>query len=132
MVERKHRGIYDECRQEGWLGRFGEDRRGHGGRKKKKKKKKARNPWESSASELEKDETDRLGEDSLGEEACMAVLDDLSNKARKEWRCWVRWREKMRKWCEEIMPQRSARQGGSWEFQGSSGWWNGEWKKTKK
>ena len=48
------------------------------------KKEKARNPWESSASEFGKDETDRSGEDRLEEQGCMAVLDDLLNKARKD------------------------------------------------
>ena len=106
----------------------------------KKKNKKARNPWDRSASELEKDETDRSGEDSLGEEARMAVLDDVLNKTKKdggpmneiietmallgqaEW-------EKMLKWCVEIMPPEigTAR---SWEFLGVR--WSGEWRKTKR
>ena len=62
--------MMSEGRKVGWEG-FGEDGRGQvvevvsmmkGGGKEKKK---VRNPWESSASEFEKDETDRLGEESF-------------------------------------------------------------------
>ena len=105
----------------------------------KKKKKKARNPW---ASELEKDETDRSGEDGLGKEACMAVLDDALNKTKTDGgrmneiietmagagsggegeNAQVVWRNHA---------SRDRRQGGGWEFWGSSGLWNREWRKTK-
>ena len=51
---------------------------------KKKKKKIVKNPWNSSESEVERSETDKSGEESLGWEACRAVLDEVLDKTKKD------------------------------------------------
>ena len=98
--------------------------------------KKTEDAWDSLVSKSEKEEADRSGGHSLGEETCTASLDSILHKTKEDGGAMNEMvetmallgpeeREKMLQWYGETMPKKRG-------FCMSGGWWNGELRRHTK